>query len=135
MVPLAAPVAVAAAAMGAAGAVAVRNPFRSGAWPGCPFHALTGWYCPFCGSTRAAYALLHGHPGLMAANNALLPLWVLLAAAGWMWWLARLELIPARIGRLAGARVLRPVLLAAVAGFWLARNLPGVAILAPHSHL
>lgn len=27
----------------------------------CMFHALTGLYCPGCGSGRACYALLHGH--------------------------------------------------------------------------
>ncbi|NUN93831.1 MAG: DUF2752 domain-containing protein [Verrucomicrobiae bacterium] len=30
-------------------------------FPPCPFHALTGWYCPGCGSTRALHQLLHGH--------------------------------------------------------------------------
>lgn len=27
----------------------------------CPFHALTGWDCPGCGSMRAVHQLLHGH--------------------------------------------------------------------------
>ena len=30
-------------------------------YPRCPFFALTGHYCPGCGATRAAAALLHGH--------------------------------------------------------------------------
>ena len=30
--------------------------------PGCPFNAITGIPCPSCGTTRAALALLHGHP-------------------------------------------------------------------------
>ncbi|MBS1731176.1 MAG: DUF2752 domain-containing protein [Bacteroidetes bacterium] len=29
-------------------------------FPECPFHALTGLYCPGCGSQRALSALLHG---------------------------------------------------------------------------
>ncbi len=29
---------------------------------GCPFRALTGWDCPFCGGTRLGSALLHGDP-------------------------------------------------------------------------
>ena len=28
----------------------------------CPFHDITGLYCPGCGGTRSLTALLHGHP-------------------------------------------------------------------------
>lgn len=31
--------------------------------PGCLFHALTGWPCPGCGSTRALLAAAHGDLG------------------------------------------------------------------------
>ena len=31
--------------------------------PLCPLHALTGFWCPLCGATRACYALLHGRLG------------------------------------------------------------------------
>lgn len=27
----------------------------------CMFHAITGWYCPGCGGTRALYFFLTGH--------------------------------------------------------------------------
>ncbi|SEI75287.1 Protein of unknown function [Lachnospiraceae bacterium A10] len=27
----------------------------------CPFHQVTGFYCPGCGGTRSVIALLHGH--------------------------------------------------------------------------
>ncbi len=27
----------------------------------CPFHRITGWYCPGCGGQRALHELLHGH--------------------------------------------------------------------------
>ncbi|MEN6371570.1 MAG: DUF2752 domain-containing protein [Armatimonadota bacterium] len=39
----------------------VLNPNISWYLPPCPFHALTGFYCPGCGSTRAMHQLLHGH--------------------------------------------------------------------------
>ena len=38
----------------------------------CPIHSLTGIFCPGCGSTRAARALLRGDLELAFHNNALL---------------------------------------------------------------
>lgn len=37
------------------------DPATSGIFPPCPFRALTGWYCPGCGSLRAFHQLLHGN--------------------------------------------------------------------------
>ena len=39
----------------------VLDPATSGVFPPCPLHALTGWYCPGCGSLRAFHQLLHGN--------------------------------------------------------------------------
>ncbi|TAH46101.1 MAG: DUF2752 domain-containing protein [Dokdonella sp.] len=39
--------------------------------PGCPFHALTGLFCPGCGATRAVHALIHGNPLLALRMNLL----------------------------------------------------------------
>lgn len=36
------------------------DPSRVHILPPCIFHAVTGLYCPGCGSTRAMHALLHG---------------------------------------------------------------------------
>ena len=37
--------------------------------PPCPWHAMTGWPCPGCGSTRAMVLLLHlDLPGALAMN-------------------------------------------------------------------
>ncbi len=37
------------------------DPATSNAFWVCPFHRLTGWYCPGCGGQRALHELLHGH--------------------------------------------------------------------------
>ncbi|MDR1964896.1 MAG: DUF2752 domain-containing protein [Planctomycetaceae bacterium] len=39
----------------------LKHPSDSWLMPRCPFHVLTGLYCPGCGSLRAMYYLLHGH--------------------------------------------------------------------------
>lgn len=48
------------------------DPNSAQSWlPGCPFHALTGLYCPGCGTTRALHALLHGNLAQAVAMNPL----------------------------------------------------------------
>jgi hypothetical protein len=37
------------------------NPAKYRLFPKCPFHTLTGFDCPGCGSQRAIYSLLHGN--------------------------------------------------------------------------
>lgn len=36
------------------------NPSHSSFFLPCPFHSITGLYCPGCGSQRAIHLLLHG---------------------------------------------------------------------------
>ena len=50
-------------AAGAAGLVLLRlfDPATSHLFPPCPLRALTGWYCPGCGSLRALHQLLLGN--------------------------------------------------------------------------
>ena len=60
--------------LGLAAMVTVVCFLRPGAtsWlPPCPLHALTGFYCPGCGSTRMLYYLVHGEPGMAFRENAL----------------------------------------------------------------
>lgn len=56
------------------------DPFAPHAF-GCPFHAITGLWCPGCGSTRAAYSLMHGQVVDAFRYNLLVPLGLLLVAA------------------------------------------------------
>ena len=51
--------------------LALLDPAATWWFPSCPFHALTGWLCPLCGSLRAAHALLTGAPGAAFALNPL----------------------------------------------------------------
>jgi hypothetical protein len=79
------------------------NPAEAKFFPKCPLHALTGLYCPGCGSTRAAHHLLHGDLAGAFAMNPLMvasaPVLVLLffrrswAMRPWVAWTAFAALI------------------------------------------
>lgn len=79
------PVTTAIAAGGYVAVVATIDPFRASVVQ-CPVHAITGWWCPGCGSTRAVHALLEGDLGLsLAAHPMVLPVIGLLAYL-WIRW-------------------------------------------------
>ena len=97
----------------------------------CPFYALTGLYCPGCGSGRAALALLHGRVGEAFGHNALAMLFLPPCA----YFLLReylrfvfpgLGLRPTALPAWAGWASAIPIL-----AFWVLRNLPAFAFLAP----
>jgi len=123
------PAAAALAAAAVLGAVGLVDPNRSGHYPTCPFLALTGLYCPGCGSLRAIHAMAHGDLGTATARN---PFTVLASAwlvVVWARWLRR---------RLTGRPRPSPApawmiwtLLGAVVAFWVLRNLPGFGFLGP----
>jgi len=61
------------------------DPAKHGFYPICLFHSLTGWNCPGCGATRAAYQLLHGHLLLALHDNAAVRLTLAVLAAQGAW--------------------------------------------------
>ena len=85
------------------------DPAQVSFYPRCVFHALTGWQCPGCGTTRALHHLLHGDvAGAFRLNPMLFAVapftavslrsrrFVLHPAAGWsalavtiVYWIAR----------------------------------------------
>ena len=70
--PLAAPLAVAAAAAGGCAVVWAANPtVPGGILPVCPTKALFGIDCPGCGSLRMVYSLLHFDLASAVHYNAL----------------------------------------------------------------
>ena len=85
--PLAAPLAIAAAATGGCAVVWAANPtVPGGILPVCPTKALLGIDCPGCGSLRMIYSLLHLDFGAAVHYNALGMVAVLLlvwAFAAW----------------------------------------------------
>ena len=103
------------------------DPARCAIYPVCPWHALTGWDCPGCGTLRAAHQLLHGN---LAAAWRLNPLAVALLPAGC--WLGLRELVWQFFGKKWPGLVTRPFFgwaLAVIAVvFGIVRNLPGFHI-------
>ncbi len=63
--------------------LAAADPLRGSVYPVCPFHRLTGWWCPGCGMTRALHHLVTGDVVAALAANVLFP--VVLVLGGYLW--------------------------------------------------
>lgn len=121
------PSAAAVATLSATGVVALVDPHQPGHYPLCPFRALTGLDCPFCGGLRATNDLAHGHVAAAASHNLLLVVSAPLLVLGWVAWLRRAAR-PERAGNArtvtaASARARVAVLVVLVA-FAVVRNTP-----------
>jgi Protein of unknown function (DUF2752) len=86
-------------------------------YPQCPFKAITGLNCPFCGGLRMTYDLLHGDLAASINDNVFALIGIPLLAA---WFVIRRRLgLPPRV-----VPVLVTVMIASFA--WaVVRNLPG----------
>jgi hypothetical protein len=73
-----------AAALGLFLVLLLVTPPATPQWRLCPFHALTGLDCPFCGLTRALFALAKGHVHEALRFHALVPLAASMMVA--LWW-------------------------------------------------
>ena len=82
-----APVAGGAAAAAGLAYVWAFDPAKGGTFIPCPFHRLTGRWCPGCGMTRALHDLLHGDVRSALGTNLFLPVVVVLAGYLWLSWL------------------------------------------------
>jgi uncharacterized protein DUF2752 len=123
------PALVLAATVAATSLVAAVDPNEPGHYPTCPFLAVSGYYCPGCGSLRAVHDLAHGDLAGAVARN---PLTVLAAAGlviGFVVWTRRLWRGLPRTW--AAPPALLWGLLSLVVAFGVLRNVPGWAWLSP----
>lgn len=126
---IAAPLGVAAAAVGGAVLLHVRDP-RTSTYLPCPFHALTGLWCPGCGTTRALGDLTRGDVAAAASSNVVAVMCVVVAVGLWGLWLrARWMQIPLTLP--GPTRLAAAVVLALVAVFTVVRNTPWGTAIAP----
>jgi len=122
--------AVTLAGLAATAVVATRSPEESGHYPTCPFLAVTGLFCPGCGSLRTVHALAHGDLATAWDRNPLAVLLLPAVLVAWAAWglrlLGRHAWHPSRIpaGWIWG-------LLVVVLTYWVARNVPGWTWLSP----
>ncbi|MEV0820452.1 DUF2752 domain-containing protein [Nonomuraea rubra] len=127
---LLAPLGVAAATGAVFAFVGVIDPNEPGHYPTCPFLAITGLYCPGCGTLRTIHALAHLDPVAALGLNPLAVAMIPFLVFWWGRWVVR-----AWQGRPRRTTLAHPAwlwaFLAIVMVYWVVRNLPFGAFLAP----
>lgn len=118
------------AAVVAASTLYVLDPNRPGHYPTCPFLAVTGLYCPGCGSLRATHDLLHGDLAGALARNPLAVLAVPYLLLAFVTFVLRATGRPAPRSTSLPAWVIW-TLLVVVLAYTVLRNLPGFSVLSP----
>lgn len=99
------------------------NPANSALYVPCPFHKLTGFYCPGCGSLRAIHHLLHGDVVIAFRLNPLMVL--LLPFLGYSFFAYVMGNIRGRpVPPLVVPAIAIWVFLGVVLLFWGMRNIP-----------
>ena len=117
-----APPLVAGAGIAAFALLRIRDPHAS-AYLTCPFHAVTGMWCPLCGGLRAAADLTHGDILASLSSNVLVAPALVVAVLAWLGWVSGRPLRPGRTAVWAVAIV--------TLAFTAARNTDWGAWLAP----
>lgn len=97
----------------------------------CPFYKLTGLYCPGCGSGRAVRALLRGDLAESFRWNPMLYLMGLPAALCVLYEYVRIVFLPRKLRPIVLSKRLCVILVVLILTWWILRNLPGLAFLAP----
>jgi hypothetical protein len=108
--------------------VVICNISKMSRWaPPCPFHLLTGLYCPGCGLTRAICELACGHIGAAIRLNAFMM--VMIPLIGLTTLIQIIAHHQVKISNRAAWMILASMLI-----FWATRNIPiyPFSLLAPH---
>ncbi|MEU8249055.1 DUF2752 domain-containing protein [Nonomuraea sp. NPDC048916] len=125
-----APLGVAAATGAVFAVVGAIDPNEPGNYPTCPFLWVTGLYCPGCGTLRTIHALAHLDPVAALGLNPLAMVMIPFLVFWWGRWLVR-----GWQGRPRKTTLAHPawlwVFLGVVLVYWVVRNLPFGAFLAP----
>ena len=116
------PLGVAAGGVGVGALLGTVSPHVPGFYPMCPSYALTGLYCPGCGSLRALHDLAHLDVAGAWSMNPLMVLALPVVVASWFAWLHRAA--TGRPRRWISPPWVPNVLLVVVLLFWVARNVP-----------
>lgn len=122
---LAAPVGVALGAVVAGAFLGRVDPHVPGLYPTCPFYALTGMYCPGCGTLRALHDLWHVDLAAAWSMNPVTVLAVPFILASWLAWLLRSA--SGRPRRWIAPPWVPKTVLVVVVAFWVLRNVPALA--------
>ena len=105
------------------------SPYASGNYPACPLYAVTGFYCPGCGSLRSLHSLANADIVASFARNPIMPPLLLILALVFLRWVV-LRWKGERLTWEPPAWV--PIAIGVgVVVYGVARNLPGLAFLSP----
>ena len=113
-----------------------RDPHAAGSWGLCPWHALTGLYCPGCGALRAVNDLGNGDVLGALSSNLLFVAMVPVLVYWWLRWTQRAwSGEPKALSRAAAWKLPAGVWIAlgtvVMLVFGVLRNLPAGSWLAP----
>jgi len=102
----------------------IADPSEATSFPTCPFYAVTGLYCPGCGTLRCLHALLHADLRSALDYNALTVVFVPMLVVAWL--SAGFAGVRGRHPPNAGStpRWAGPALGVAFGLFWILRNVP-----------
>jgi hypothetical protein len=112
-------------------ALHLRDPHEGGSWGFCPWLVMTGTYCPGCGGLRAVNDLTRGDLAAAASSNLVFVASIPVLVA--LWARSTVQTWRGRTSRLPQWWVVAAssAALVAIAVFWVARNTPAGAWLAP----